>query len=452
MVLAVACMALGISEARGSDVFRKLAYKDALSTAAKESKLVFIDFYTTWCGPCKMMDRTTFKDSWVVKWLREQALALQVDAERDLELAEKFKVEFYPTLVFLNSAGKEIERLVGYIGPQDFRRAVQDLHKGITALDRARQQVKAEPENPHARLDLGSALASKEQPAEALRELLWCLDHGVEKDPAFAKDRDGRLLGELVALGGGYEPAYEELGRRRDAAERRLLDGKPQPGDPALYAAVCMAMMDTDRLLSTFDAVAARGVTQPAVRELVDHAFPVLLEEKRYETIAKAVDVSGRVEEILREGAAAVTEYKASAPDSDPEALALIRAQHVARAANYYQVLLGLGRVEEARKVAGEVLAFDSSDDSYHALAWEGFLSGKAISDCLDYANEALAKASPEEKANVIDTVARIMNALGKSAEALKLCEQGLADAKSDGDRYVLESCVADLRGSSGTP
>jgi len=425
--------------------FKSISYDQALKQAAQEKKLVFIDFYTTWCGPCKMLDQTTLQDAWVTKWLAEKTVALKIDAEKELKLAEKFKVEFYPTLIFLNPEGKELERLLGYVDAEEFRNAARDLDKGVTALERAQQDIAREPDNPRVHLDFAAALARKQRFAEAQKEYFWCLDHGVEKDPAFARVRDERVIPELISLGQMHEPAQEELLKRRDAAERRILDGKAAPGDAALFGEVCLAVMDEEQLLSVYDALAARGSSSDGVKALLEYAFPALLAAKRYQDIAKAIDVPAKIDAVLSEGRQALADQPKSGADAGNGLRTMQIARTVSQAAEYFQVLLGADRPEEARAAAARILEFDRSADSQHALAWEGYTSGKPLPECLEYARFALEHAAPEDKANVTDTVARLMDTLGRHDEALALCRGALAKADGDRDRWILESCVTDL-------
>jgi len=60
---------------------------------------VLVDFYTVWCGPCKKLDQTTWKDQQVRDWLSSEAVCLKVDAEKDVPLAEKYRINVYPTVV-----------------------------------------------------------------------------------------------------------------------------------------------------------------------------------------------------------------------------------------------------------------------------------------------------------------------------------------------------------------
>ncbi|MCP4592461.1 MAG: DUF255 domain-containing protein, partial [bacterium] len=68
--------------ARGEGPFASLSFDQALKRAASEKKLVFVDFYATWCMPCKMLDATTFKDAKVVDFLSKKVVAVKIDAEK----------------------------------------------------------------------------------------------------------------------------------------------------------------------------------------------------------------------------------------------------------------------------------------------------------------------------------------------------------------------------------
>jgi thiol:disulfide interchange protein len=95
-------------------------YESALAEAKKTGKPVFVDFYTTWCGPCKYLDAVTYKDAKFVQESKNWVL-VKVDAEKNpsnVKLAEKFKVTGYPTMVFLKSNGKEADRAVGGYPPE----------------------------------------------------------------------------------------------------------------------------------------------------------------------------------------------------------------------------------------------------------------------------------------------------------------------------------------------
>ncbi len=85
---------------------------DALDKAERNGKLVFVDLYTTWCIPCKVMDEEVFTDQNVIDVLNDNFISLKVDAEKGngTNLAFLFQAQVYPTLLFLDQKGNIIER------------------------------------------------------------------------------------------------------------------------------------------------------------------------------------------------------------------------------------------------------------------------------------------------------------------------------------------------------
>ncbi|MFR6381410.1 MAG: thioredoxin family protein [Odoribacter splanchnicus] len=63
--------------------FRPLSYTEAIELAAKENKMVFIDFYTTWCGPCKRMSKEVFPQQEVGEYFNRTFISLKLDAEKE---------------------------------------------------------------------------------------------------------------------------------------------------------------------------------------------------------------------------------------------------------------------------------------------------------------------------------------------------------------------------------
>jgi thiol:disulfide interchange protein len=101
----------------------------ALARASADRKPVMIDFYTDWCGWCKRLDRTTLADARVQRAL-ERFVVVKLNAEKDgSPEADRFGVRGYPTVVFLDAAGKEIGRIPGYIEADGFLQELEDVLK-----------------------------------------------------------------------------------------------------------------------------------------------------------------------------------------------------------------------------------------------------------------------------------------------------------------------------------
>jgi len=88
---------------------------DEATSRAKTANLgVFIDFETTWCGPCKSMDDWIWTDSEVAGLLNSGYIGVKLDGDIEKALVERFNVTGYPTMIMLDATGKEVRRAVGY--------------------------------------------------------------------------------------------------------------------------------------------------------------------------------------------------------------------------------------------------------------------------------------------------------------------------------------------------
>ncbi|WP_430809676.1 MULTISPECIES: thioredoxin family protein [unclassified Carboxylicivirga] len=110
--------------------FEHITFEEALVKAKKENKLIFIDFYTVWCAPCKMLAKTVFPDSKVGELFNKEFINLKLDAEKEgREIAKNYKVDAYPTLLFVNGDGDMLYRKVGGINIDQFLAMGHDVIK-----------------------------------------------------------------------------------------------------------------------------------------------------------------------------------------------------------------------------------------------------------------------------------------------------------------------------------
>ena len=102
--------------------FANISFAEALKQAKKENKLVMVDYYTTWCGWCKVLDKKTYSDKTVGDYADANMVSLKIDAEKGegIELVRKSKIEGYPTIIFYDGDGKEVSRVVGYVAANGF--------------------------------------------------------------------------------------------------------------------------------------------------------------------------------------------------------------------------------------------------------------------------------------------------------------------------------------------
>lgn len=99
--------------------FFKGTFQKALQKAKEENKPIFLDMYTTWCGPCKLLKRKTFLDKEVGDYFNERFINITVDAETTIgqELSGKYNIEGYPTLLILDKEGNKLAKQIGFVEP-----------------------------------------------------------------------------------------------------------------------------------------------------------------------------------------------------------------------------------------------------------------------------------------------------------------------------------------------
>jgi len=119
-----------------------LSFAPGLTVAKKEKKMTVVDFYTTWCGWCKVMDKDTYGHASIIKYAKEKLVLVKVNAESDektrfrdqeytyRELAAAFGVNSYPTTAFIDANGEVLTLVPGYIPADKFLPVLEYLNDG----------------------------------------------------------------------------------------------------------------------------------------------------------------------------------------------------------------------------------------------------------------------------------------------------------------------------------
>ena len=95
---------------------------EALAKAEEENKLVFMDVYATWCGPCKALKQRTFPVKEVGDVFNTHFINVAMDGEKGEgpEIVKKYGVRAYPTLLFLNPSGEVVHQFKGFRPAAEF--------------------------------------------------------------------------------------------------------------------------------------------------------------------------------------------------------------------------------------------------------------------------------------------------------------------------------------------
>ncbi len=102
--------------------FEKSTWSEIVSKAAKENKLVFLDAYADWCGPCKWMAKNVFTNDTVAEFFNKNFINAKIDMEKGegVAIAQRYGVRAYPTFLYINGNGDLVHRTCGSCPPQDF--------------------------------------------------------------------------------------------------------------------------------------------------------------------------------------------------------------------------------------------------------------------------------------------------------------------------------------------
>jgi thiol:disulfide interchange protein len=120
----------GEGAATGGAINWLTSFDTAVASARQKNLPVMIDFYTDWCGWCKKLDADTYVDKQVVD-LAKGFVSLKIDADAERAITSRYGITGFPTILFVDTAGNEIHRIVGYRPPEAF---VSEMNQALRAF------------------------------------------------------------------------------------------------------------------------------------------------------------------------------------------------------------------------------------------------------------------------------------------------------------------------------
>lgn len=97
--------------------FKHITLTEAKALAKESGKMIFVDAYADWCGPCKRMMKTSFADEEVAEYLNGQFINVKanVEDEKGEDFVNNYQIQAMPTLLILDSEGNLKQKSVGYL-------------------------------------------------------------------------------------------------------------------------------------------------------------------------------------------------------------------------------------------------------------------------------------------------------------------------------------------------
>ena len=142
---------------------------EAVKKAETDKKPVMIDFLTDWCRWCDTLDRNTYSDARVADYVNGNLVPIKIDAEKGegIEIAKKYGVRGYPTILLIRADGSEIDRLVGYMPPGPFMESLEGYLKGVNTLGSLKSAVEKNPNDVSAQYNMAKKYAERNDLAAA---------------------------------------------------------------------------------------------------------------------------------------------------------------------------------------------------------------------------------------------------------------------------------------------
>ena len=101
--------------------FTEASWKDILKKAKTEKKVIFLDAYASWCGPCKLLQKNVFTKKAVGDFYNSKFINVKIDMEKGEgpALSQVYPLEAYPTLMYIDGNGKVLKKVLGFQSPDD---------------------------------------------------------------------------------------------------------------------------------------------------------------------------------------------------------------------------------------------------------------------------------------------------------------------------------------------
>ena len=161
--------------------FQKGSLSDMLAAAKSQNKVLMIDVMTDWCKWCIELDNKVYARKDIGDFANANQVNYKIDAEKGegADFAKKFKIAGYPTIMFLDGDGNEIDRIYGYVPAKDFMEMMTDYNKGVNTYTYLQKALETDPNNIDANLKMADKLIAlgKNDDAKVL------LNKIVEVDP-----------------------------------------------------------------------------------------------------------------------------------------------------------------------------------------------------------------------------------------------------------------------------
>ena len=406
-------------------------WQGLLAEAKKQNKPIFIDIFTTWCGPCKLMAKQAFPDRKVGELFNSQFISYQLDAEKGEgpALARQYGVEAYPTSLYVSANGELIHRAVGYGGVNEF---MAEANKAVVATTDPRPISVWDQEFAGGKRDvafLQTYLAKRAKlglpNAEALSAYLAAAPRAQWTTPANVE----ALAGNLTTAN---SPAFDALleflkTNRNNKALAPTTDKVRQAIGQAVYA----DQKETKTEADLEKVVANQQKARQAMSET-----PVTASQALEQADETRMNFYQRTKNMAR--------YRQLATTVGKRHMAITtEAIKASDAASYKKFMTEAATLPDSVKTSPNFVRYDKMmrtietqqlANKLNGLAWtyyENMTDPADLNTALAWSGRSLEL---DRSAAQLDTYAQLLGKLGRKAEAIKTEQEALDKAKATGE------------------
>lgn len=271
-------------------LFVTVPVDEAIATATRDEKLAIVHATAVWCGPCKMMEKTTYADQRVTDWFKANAVGVQFDVDKEPDTAKRFKIRAMPTVIALRG-GEEIARSVGYLSAEQMITWLNDVKAG--KIGRNAPPPNVDEMSMQKRMQHAQELAFNGKHAEALQEYLWLWDNMVLREWSMSGVRGSFLAMQMQALAQEHAPAKKAFEQLRDRSEEVLKTDDRTFEVLDDWIVLNGVVGDTDRTLAWFDRHKDDPDFKRTWRRVHFRIEPLLREEDRLSDLGAIMDAPG---------------------------------------------------------------------------------------------------------------------------------------------------------------
>jgi thioredoxin-related protein len=170
--------------------FETGTFQEVLAKAKAENKLLMIDFVTDWCIWCIHTDIKVYTNSEIIDFASQNQINWKVDAEKGegIELAKKYGVVGYPTILFVDGDGNEVDRIYGYYPAKDFLETIKNYSNRVKTLPSLQAAVKESPNDVAANYMLAEKLLNVGKSDEAGKYLEFVIKNDAGNASGYYED------------------------------------------------------------------------------------------------------------------------------------------------------------------------------------------------------------------------------------------------------------------------